>query len=151
MDAANNSPDSATYGIMDGSDLFQWMSDRSRKVLDQLEMWDNDQFPESASIDSTDFCVTPHEEFFSEKCTSPDGLGGTDCCAPYGEPKTCALGYKPKKLDDYCWYTCVSSSGMTVAQIVWLSIVVVIAVVIIGGIATFAIRGKKRKEMEQNN
>ena len=58
-------------------------------------------------------------EGFPEKCTSPDGMGGFDCCASYawGEPKTCAPGYtvkeQPSRSDwgiENCWYTCLSNS-----------------------------------------
>lgn len=45
---------------------------------------------------------------YTEKCTSPDGAGGTDCCADlsWGEPKTCADGYSVEDLSELCMYTC---------------------------------------------
>jgi len=105
----NNSPDSTTYGAIDTSDLFKWMKTRSINVLEQLNLWDNGNFPEHASIESTEACVTRELEF-PDKCTSPNGLGGRDCCASkdWGEPQTCASGYKVKPSDAYCWYTCIS-------------------------------------------
>merc|ERR1711869_164408 len=95
------------------------------------DLWDSGQFPEFASIDSTDACVSLNNEYFPEKCTSPDGLGGHDCCASWewGEPKTCAFGYKAKSLGDDCWYTCVEGTsvgiiaGVTVGIITFLVIV----------------------------
>ena len=60
-------------------------------------------------------------EGFPDKCTSPNGAGGFDCCADdsWNEPKTCAPGYTVKKQpsrndwDLNCWYTCLSNSGET--------------------------------------
>ena len=103
---AKNSPDSATYGTSDTSRLFKWMKIRSIKVLEQLDLWDNGDFPKHASIESTDACATTTDKvYFSEKCTSPDGLGGYDCyaCKDWAEPQTCAIGYKVKRWDDFCW------------------------------------------------
>ena len=102
---ASNSPDSATYGTGDTSRLFKWMKTRSIKVLEQLDLWDNGNFPKHASIESIDACATTTDKlYFSDKCTSPDGLGGYDCCAniDWGEPQTCAIGYKVKRLDEVC-------------------------------------------------
>ena len=59
-------------------------------------------------------------EEFPDKCTSPNGAGGFDCCADdsWNEPKTCAPGYTVKEQpsrndwDLNCWYTClINSSG----------------------------------------
>ena len=60
-------------------------------------------------------------EGFPDKCTSPNGAGGFDCCADdsWNEPKTCAPGYNVKEQpsrndwDLNCWYTCLSNSGET--------------------------------------
>ena len=60
-------------------------------------------------------------EGFPDKCTSPNGAGGFDCCADdsWNEPKTCAPGYTVKEQpsrndwDLNCWYTCLSNSGET--------------------------------------
>jgi len=130
---AKDSPDFDSYGPIDGSKMFDWMEMRGRKVLEQLVLWDNDQFPEFASIDSTEPCVSLSTEYFPDKCTSPDGLGGYDCCATldWGELKTCALGYKVKKLDNYCNYTCVEGLsagvivGITIGAIALLALLVV--------------------------
>ena len=58
-------------------------------------------------------------EGFPDKCTSPNGAGGFDCCADdsWNEPKTCAPGYTVKEQpsrndwDLNCWYTCLSNSN----------------------------------------
>ena len=44
------------------------------------------------------------------KCTSPDGSGGTDCCASpsWFEPKTCVAGYEVRTLNTWTW-----SDGLT--------------------------------------
>ena len=55
--------------------------------------------------------TTPEAACDDSKCTSPDGQGGTDCCASdaWGEPKTCADGYLPVETGGgylNCEYTC---------------------------------------------
>jgi len=131
---ANDSPDVGTYGPIGGSEQFNWMESRARKVLDQLDLWDNGTFPEFASINSTEACVSMNTEYFPDKCTSPDGNGGHDCCASWdwGEPKTCAFGYKVKELEEYCWYTCVegSATGMIVGIAVGATVIVVLLTVV---------------------
>jgi len=109
---AKDSPDYDTYGPIDGSDFFEWMESRGRKVLEQLDLWDNGEFPEFASIDSTTTCVKYNYDISldnPDKCTSPDGMGGYDCCASmeWGEPLTCVAGYYGEKVDDFCRYRCV--------------------------------------------
>jgi len=51
------SPDSTTYGNIDGLVLPRQFEERAVNVLKQLEDWDNGNFPDSASIDSTEICV----------------------------------------------------------------------------------------------
>ena len=53
-----------------------------------------------------------------EMCTSPDGGGGTDCCANDndGEPPSCADGYEPNYWPgswDNCQYSCCLSGEQT--------------------------------------
>merc|ERR1712224_708619 len=116
--------------------MLEFMESRGRKVLDQLDLWDSGQFPEFASIDSFEPCVSTNTEYFPDKCTSPDGQGGHDCCASWdwAEPKTCAFGYKVKKLGDDCWYTCVE--GLSTGIIAGISIGVIAFLVV----ATIVVR-----------
>ncbi len=55
---AIESPDSDTYGSIDASRLLEWMEKRSRNVLKQLDKWDKGEFPERASVDSVEVCVS---------------------------------------------------------------------------------------------
>jgi len=144
---AKNSPDFETYGSIDGSSLFDWMKRRGGKVLDQLDLWESGQFPEFASTGSEAPCVSLNTEYFSDKCTSPDGMGGHDCCASmdWGEPMTCALGYKVKKLNQYCQYTCVK--GLSTGLIVGI----VIAITVLVFLVIFAIKVHRRRIQRRNN
>jgi len=119
---AKISPDSKTYGPIDASGFFKWMSRRGSNILEQLDLWDNGAFPESAGVNATESCVPAQGAWsdirtFPDKCTSPDGVGGYDCCASssWSEPKTCESGYSVKSLEEYafCMYTCVASQGST--------------------------------------
>ena len=55
---ADESPDSKTHGPSDISGLFEFMDKRTNNVLRQWVLWNIGEFPESASIDSIQPCMT---------------------------------------------------------------------------------------------
>lgn len=49
---------------------------------------------DKVEIDTCEYTCLQNGEHLASKCTSPNGYGGTDCCAMDPEPKTCEVGYE---------------------------------------------------------